>query len=115
MLRALSRSLLISCIVVTSDAASESEPAAPHRVASSAVIAAPAMDVWRAISTSEGLARWLAPAAHVELEIGGSYEVYLHPDAEPGERGMEGTKVLAFIPGHMLAVHGSGPPSFPEI
>jgi len=67
-------------------------------------IAAPPAAVWHALTTPEGL-RWIAPQSRVELRVGGAYELYFWPD-NADDRGMEGTRVLAFVPGSMLATSG---------
>lgn len=79
------------------------------------VVDAPRDAVWEAISTADGLRAWLAPDARVDLEIGGAYEVYFWPENAVGERGIEGTKVLSFVPGRYLSYWGSSPPAFPKI
>jgi uncharacterized protein YndB with AHSA1/START domain len=79
------------------------------------VIDAPRDAVWEAIATADGLRAWLAPDARVDVEIGGAYEVYFWPENPVGERGIEGTKVLSFVPGRYLSYWGSSPPAFPEI
>jgi uncharacterized protein YndB with AHSA1/START domain len=71
--------------------------------------------VWEAIATADGLRAWLAPDAHVDLEIGGAYEVYFWPENAVGQRGIEGTKVLSFVPGRYLSYWGSSPPAFPKV
>jgi uncharacterized protein YndB with AHSA1/START domain len=78
------------------------------RIGGAIVIDASREQVWSALTTPEGLARWIAPESSVELELGGSYELYFFPD-NPDDRGMEGTKVLAFVPHEMLATTGEIP------
>jgi uncharacterized protein YndB with AHSA1/START domain len=65
--------------------------------------------VWEAIATGPGLAQWAAPAAYVDLRPGGAYELYYKPDAPAGKRGMEGNKVLGFVPGRMIGYSGGLP------
>lgn len=74
------------------------------RIDAEVEIHASSADIWAALTTAEGLAGWVAPESHVELRIGGPYELYFRPDA--ADRGMEGTTVLAFIPEEMLATTG---------
>ncbi len=69
------------------------------------VISATAEHVWKALTTSEGLAGWIAPQSEVELTLGGPYELYFDPD-NPDDRGMEGTVVLAFLPEELLVTTG---------
>lgn len=68
-----------------------------------AVRAAPTA-VWSALTTPAGLRSWIAPESRVELEPGGAYELYFWPDS--ADRGMEGTRVLSYVPGEMLSVTG---------
>jgi hypothetical protein len=53
-----------------------------HRI----VVSASRERVWEALTTPEGLARWIAPRSNVRLEIGGPYELYFRPD-DPVDRG----------------------------
>ena len=81
----------------------------------SVVIDAPIEAIWHAISTEEGLSEWIAPEARVELEIGGDYELYFWPENAVGDRGIEGTKVLSFVPNRLLSYWGSSPPKFEKV
>ncbi len=69
--------------------------------------------VWQAWTTAEGL-RPVAGTCNVELRVGGPYEWFL--DLEPDENGLrggEGSRVLAFLPGEVLAFDWTFPPSIP--
>jgi len=61
--------------------------------------------VWTALTSADGLAGWIAPQSKVHVELGGPYELYFHPD-DPVDRGMEGTRILSFIPLEMLSYEG---------
>jgi uncharacterized protein YndB with AHSA1/START domain len=65
--------------------------------------------IWEAISTSAGLSKWAAPAALVELKIGGAYEVYFRPENPAGKRGMEGNKILSYTMHKMISYSGGLP------
>lgn len=80
-----------------------------------ATVTASARDVWRAWTTTEGVKTFFAPEAHIEMRVGGPYEVYFDPSAPEGQRGSEGCRVLSFLPGEMLSFSWSAPPKFPEI
>jgi uncharacterized protein YndB with AHSA1/START domain len=71
--------------------------------------------VWEALTTVEGIRGFYVPGGKIELWPGGSFELYYNPDGPPGERGMEGTRVLSLLPGEMLAGTGSAPPEFPTV
>jgi uncharacterized protein YndB with AHSA1/START domain len=89
--------------------------AAPGDVSDRAIVhevmlAASPAEVWRLWTTSEGLSRWLADRAQVELRIGGPYEIYFLDDAPPGSQGSEGCKVLSWLPERMLSFTWNAPP-----
>lgn len=70
-------------------------------------------DVWRAWTTSEGMAEFFIPDTKIEMTPGGAYELYMgmaQPD-ESGLRGSEGCKLLSFIPKEMLSFEWSFPPA----
>lgn len=68
--------------------------------------------LWRALTVVDELTKWAAPAARVELKPGGRYEYYFHVNRPEGRRGMEGTRVLSYIPGKMLSHTGTLPDSW---
>lgn len=78
-------------------------------------IPAPVEDVYNVWSTEEGAKTFFAPDCKIELEPYGAYEMYFMPDAEPGSRGGEGCKVLAFEKNKMLSFTWNTPPAFPEL
>jgi uncharacterized protein YndB with AHSA1/START domain len=78
-------------------------------------IRAPLEKVWRAWTTVEGLAP-VSGTSNVELRVGGAYEWFL--DGEPDENGLrggQGSRVLAFLPGEVLAFDWTFPPSVPSL
>jgi uncharacterized protein YndB with AHSA1/START domain len=85
--------------------AAQAEPPRLVRIDHELNIAAPREKLWWALTTPEGLRGWIAPQSKVVLEVGGAYELYFTPD-NPADRGMEGTRVLAFVPGEVLSVSG---------
>jgi len=79
------------------------------------VINASANDVWQAWTTSAGIESFFAPKAKVDLRTNGTFEVYFAPDNPPGQRGAEGTIVLAVEPGRRIAFTWDAPGTWPEI
>ena len=71
-------------------------------------------DVWRAWTTLKGIRRFFAPDAKVEIKPNGPYEILFDLDADPGDQGGEGCKVLSFVPNSMLSFTWSAPPQFPH-
>ncbi|MCC5807022.1 MAG: SRPBCC domain-containing protein [Opitutales bacterium] len=75
----------------------------------------PRAEVWRRWTTSEGVATFFAPESHIELRLGGAYELYFLPkDAPEGQRGSEGCRILAYAPERMLAFTWNAPPQLPN-
>jgi uncharacterized protein YndB with AHSA1/START domain len=79
------------------------------------VIAAPVEDVWKAWASEEGVKTFFAPGAHIEARVDGAYEIFFNPAGEPGQRGADGMRVLAFEPPRRLAFTWNAPPSIPTI
>ena len=72
-------------------------------------------EVWRAWTTETGIRAFFAPAGNVELRVGGPYEIFFNPEAEPGQKGGEGNQILAFQPHRMLSFTWNAPPSLPTV
>ncbi len=68
-------------------------------------------EVWKTWTTSEGVKSFLSPYAHVDLKIGGPFEIYFDMSAEPGLRGSEDCKILSYLPHRMLSFEWNAPPS----
>ncbi|UCC72947.1 MAG: SRPBCC domain-containing protein [Gemmatimonadota bacterium] len=71
--------------------------------------------VWRAWTTSEGIAKWFAPGSHIELLVLGPYEILFNPEAAPGSRGAEDNLILAIQPMQMFSFTWDAPPNLPEV
>jgi uncharacterized protein YndB with AHSA1/START domain len=72
-------------------------------------------EVWAAWTTEGGITSFFAPACKVEITVDGAYEILFDPAAEPGRRGAEGCRVLAFQPKKMLAFTWNAPLNMPEV
>jgi len=72
-------------------------------------------DVWAAWATEAGVTTFFAPAAHVEPRVDGLYEIYFDPSAEPGLRGAEGLRILAYEPSRRLSFTWNAPPDQPYV
>jgi uncharacterized protein YndB with AHSA1/START domain len=88
-----------------------------RRIDKQIVVAAPREAVWEAWTTSGGAGTFFAPRAHIELKLGGAYELLFSSDEEapPGSQGSEGCRVLGYLPGEMLAFEWNAPPEFPRV
>jgi uncharacterized protein YndB with AHSA1/START domain len=71
--------------------------------------------VWDAWTTRRGAETFFAPRCRIEPRPGGPYEMLFDLDAEPGQQGGEGMRVLGIQPRHMLAFTWNAPPSLPAV
>lgn len=65
---------------------------------------------WSLWASADGLQRWLAARAKVDLRPGGAYEIYFLSEAPRGLQGSETCRVLSFIPERMLSFTWNAPP-----
>lgn len=86
-----------------------------RHITESTIIPAPPEVVFAQIATMDGVKRWLGVASSIELAVGGAYEWYFDDRAAIGHRGTEGSQVLAYAPGRMLAVSWNAPPALKRI
>jgi uncharacterized protein YndB with AHSA1/START domain len=68
-------------------------------------IPAPVDQVWRSLTTADGIKEYFPAQPNIELKVGGKYELFA------GSR----NHVLTFLPGKMLMTTGSAPPQFPNV
>lgn len=104
---------------MTTRGRSHSEPlprdAADRVVRACAVVEASQAEAWLAWTTPEGVRSFFAPECSIELCVGGRYEILFDPHAQPGERGAEGTRILALQPKEMLSFTWVAPPHLDTI
>jgi uncharacterized protein YndB with AHSA1/START domain len=67
-------------------------------------VAAPAVDVWQALTTADGWRSWAAPMAHVDFRLGGIIETSYDAAATPGQPGNIRNQIVAFVPQRMMAI-----------
>jgi uncharacterized protein YndB with AHSA1/START domain len=77
-------------------------------------IDAPAPEVWQAWTTEDGVKTFFAPACHIDLRIGGAYEMYFNLESGEGDRGGEGCVLLAIDEPNMLSFTWNAPPEYPH-
>lgn len=88
-------------------------PMAPLR--KECLVKAPAAEVWRAWTTTEGVQGFLAPQAWLEAKTGGAFEMSFVPEAPAGMRGSEGCTVLVLEEHRRLAFTWNFPPTLPAL
>jgi uncharacterized protein YndB with AHSA1/START domain len=58
--------------------------------------------VWRAFSTEQGLAEWVAPVVAIDLRAGGSLLTHYDADAAIGDPGTISTRILNVLEGELI-------------
>ena len=77
-------------------------------------VAAPAADVWQWIASAEGWKSWAVPSAWMDFRRGGEVETSYDPTARRGDPANIRTRILAYVPGRMIALQSEhAPPDFP--
>lgn len=110
------RWLVLACLLVAAPTALAQEAPAPERAVTASVeLDMPVSEAWRLWTTNEGIASFFAPAANIELRPQGPFEIFILPDAEPGQRGSEGTIILGYQDERMLSVSWALPPYMTEV
>ena len=99
---------LLACVAAFAAAAGE------RMLVNEVVVKAPVAEVFKAWTTSEGIASFFAPEARIEPVPGGLFEVYMNPYAKPGLKGADDMRVLAVQENRMLSFTWNAPPSLPE-
>ena len=89
--------------------------AAERAIDKEVVVAASPQEVWNAWTTREGITSFFSPDAKIEARVGGAFEVYINPFAEPGMKGADDMRFLALQPPRMLSFTWNAPPSLPEV
>ena len=96
-------------------AGEEKPPKETRAIRKNVTVNAPREKVFDAWTTVEGARTFFAPDAHIELKPGGAYELYFNPDEQPGDRGSEGCKVLAYRRPQFLVFSWNAPPEIPSL
>lgn len=81
----------------------------------SVVVKAGALQAWRTVASADGWRGFWGADADIQVAIGGRYEIWFDPDQPAGLRGSEGCRMLAYVPGAMLAFSWNAPPELPQV
>ncbi len=88
---------------------------AAERAIDKEVVVATGVDaVWALWTTREGITSFFAPDAKVEPRVGGAFQIYMDPGAEPGMKGADDMHFMALQPNKMLSFDWNAPPHLPE-
>ncbi len=83
-------------------------------LAKSVLVDAKLPDVWRAWTTVEGIKKFFAPDARLEIKPHGKYEILFDLEEPEGRKGAEGCTVLSYVPMKMFSFTWGAPPQFPK-
>ena len=83
-------------------------------LAKSVLVSATVDEVWRAWTTVDGIRRFFAPDARLEIRPHGKYEILFDPEEPEGQKGAEGCTVLSHVPMKMFSFTWGAPPLFPK-
>jgi uncharacterized protein YndB with AHSA1/START domain len=104
------RSAMLALLVSALPLAGAAERAIDKEV----VVPAGVEQVWQAWTTREGITSFFAPDARIDARVGGPFEIYINPYAEPGMKGADSMRFMALQPPRMLSFDWNAPPSLPE-
>jgi uncharacterized protein YndB with AHSA1/START domain len=85
-----------------------------RRIVKEVVVKAPPEAVFKAWSTSEGIATFFAPEGKVDARPDGLFEVYMNPYGEPGMKGADNMRVLGVQENRMISFTWNAPPHLPQ-
>ena len=101
-------------VVAAAALASFAALAAERAIDKEVTVAATVDEVWEAWTTRAGIVGFFAPDAKIEPKVGGAFEVYFDPLAEPGMKGADGMRFMALQPKKMLSFDWNAPPHLAE-
>jgi len=88
--------------------------AAERAIDKSIEVTATLDQAWAAWTTREGIVGFFAPDAKIEPRVGGAFQIYMDPTAEPGMKGADDMRFMALQPKKMISFDWNAPPSLPE-
>jgi uncharacterized protein YndB with AHSA1/START domain len=107
--------ILIIGLMMNVSVQSKDEIITEKVISKSIMIPASPEEIWQKWTTEDGVKSFFASECEIEMKPGGKYEIYFVPDAEYGQKGSEGCKVLSFLPNKYFSFTWNAPPNFPEI
>lgn len=73
-------------------------------------VAASLDEVWGAWTTRDGIRSFFAPDANIDARVGGAFQIYMDPLAEPGLKGADEMRFMALQPKRMISFDWNAPP-----
>lgn len=78
------------------------------------IIDAPVAEVWKALTTKEGMESWMVAHAEIDLRVGGKMRTHYDPKGVLGDENTIENTILSYEPLRMLSIKATKPPaSFP--
>jgi uncharacterized protein YndB with AHSA1/START domain len=78
-------------------------------------VPAAVLEIWHALTTTEGVRSWAAPVAAVDFRPGGIWESSYRLDARIGDPDNIKNRILSYLPPRMLSIQAiQAPPGFPH-
>jgi len=102
--------LRITLILVALGLVTPVASASERTIVATTEVRAPVSEVWKAWTTTEGIASFFAPESKIDLRPNGAFEMYFDPKAPEGLRGGEGNEFLTVDPEKMLTFTWNAPP-----
>lgn len=103
-----------AAVLVAGLLASPPARAAERSLDKEVIIKASLDQAWQSWTTREGITAFFAPDARIEARVGGAFQIYIDPGAEPGMKGADEMRFLALQPKKMLSFDWNAPPHLPE-
>ena len=87
------------------------EPSGDRAIQLSAVIPAPAAEVYKAFTTTEGFRSWAVPVTRDDLRIGGMMESSYDAKAALGDPNNIKNEIVAYVPDRLLVIRNHQAPA----
>lgn len=78
-------------------------------------VAASVDQVWDAWTTRDGIRSFFAPDANIDARVGGAFQIYIDPLAEPGLKGADEMRFMALQPKKMISFDWNAPPHLAQV
>lgn len=88
--------------------------AAERAITKQIEVAATLDQAWDAWTTREGITSFFAPDAKIEPRVGGAFQIYIDPLAQPGMKGADEMRFMALQPKKMISFDWNAPPQLAE-